>query len=40
MRQNLPEVPVQDFIVVEFEEYVIPHAVTVYETYNPASGHM
>lgn len=37
MRQNLDEVPVQDFIVIEFEEYVIPHAVTIYETYNPGS---
>lgn len=37
MSQNVPEVAVQDFIVVEFEEYVIPHAITIYETYNPGS---
>lgn len=37
MSQNLPEVPVQDFIIVEFEEYVIPSQVTIYETYNPGS---
>lgn len=37
MRQNLPEIPVQDFIVIEFEEYVIPDVVTVYETFNPGS---
>lgn len=37
MPQNLPETPVQDFIVIEFEEYVIPSAITIYETFNPGS---
>ncbi|EDW00550.1 GH11799 [Drosophila grimshawi] len=33
--QNLPALPTHDFIVVYFEEFVIPKEVSIFETYNP-----
>uniref|UniRef100_A0A1B0CEB9 F-box domain-containing protein n=2 Tax=Lutzomyia longipalpis TaxID=7200 RepID=A0A1B0CEB9_LUTLO len=34
---NFHDIPIHDFIVVEFEEFVIPEAIAVYETYNPGA---
>ncbi|XP_059609480.1 F-box/LRR-repeat protein 4 [Phlebotomus argentipes] len=34
---NIQDIPIHDFIVVEFEEFVIPHAISIYETYNPGA---
>ncbi|XP_055371281.1 F-box/LRR-repeat protein 4 [Condylostylus longicornis] len=35
--QDLKRIPSQDFIVIQFEQYVIPHQLKVYETYNPGA---
>lgn len=37
MQQNFPELLVDDFIVLQFEECVFPEAVRIYETYNPGA---
>ncbi|GAB0095762.1 F-box/LRR-repeat protein 4 [Sergentomyia squamirostris] len=34
---NFLDIPIHDFIVVEFEEFVIPQAISIYETYNPGA---
>lgn len=38
-RQNVPENPAQDFIIVKFDEYLIPNedGVKIYETFNPGA---
>ncbi|XP_067642352.1 F-box/LRR-repeat protein 4 [Eurosta solidaginis] len=35
--QNLPKIPAHDFIVVYFEEYVLPEEIAVFETFNPGA---
>lgn len=37
MPQTLPEISSQDYVVLEFEEFVFPHQVTIFETYNPGA---
>lgn len=34
---NFHDIPIHDFIVVEFEEFVIPQAIAIYETLNPGA---
>ncbi|XP_036320020.1 F-box/LRR-repeat protein 4-like, partial [Rhagoletis pomonella] len=35
--QNFSKIPAQDFIVLYFEEYVLPEDIVVYETFNPGA---
>ncbi|KAH8280788.1 hypothetical protein KR054_012385 [Drosophila jambulina] len=35
--QNLPKLATQDYIVVYFEEFVVPTEVAIYETFNPGA---
>ncbi|XP_054727426.1 F-box/LRR-repeat protein 4 isoform X2 [Anastrepha obliqua] len=35
--QNFPNIPADDYIVVYFEEYVIPEEIAVFETFNPGA---
>ncbi|TMW49956.1 hypothetical protein DOY81_004947 [Sarcophaga bullata] len=35
--QNLPKVPAEDFIVLYFEDYVIPEEIAIFETLNPGA---
>ncbi|XP_037823105.1 LOW QUALITY PROTEIN: F-box/LRR-repeat protein 4-like [Lucilia sericata] len=35
--QNLPKVPAEDFIVLYFEDYVIPDEIAIFETFNPGA---
>lgn len=37
MPESEPEMKVHDFIVVQFEEYVFPQGIHIYETYNPGA---
>lgn len=37
MPQNFNSIPTHDFIVVEFEEFVYPREISIYETYNPGA---
>jgi len=37
MTQNLPALTADDFVVLQFEEYVFPEAIRIYETYNPGA---
>ena len=35
--QNLPKIPAHDFIVVLFEDYIIPDEIVIFETFNPGA---
>lgn len=35
--QNLPTLPSQDFIVIGFEQFVVPEKIIIFETYNPGA---
>lgn len=35
--QDLPDIPFHDFIIVKFENFVLPHEIRIYETYNPGA---
>lgn len=35
--QNLPKIPAHDFIIIRFEQFVIPEELVIYETYNPGA---
>lgn len=37
MPQTLSDIVSQDYIVLEFEEFVFPHQVSIFETYNPGA---
>ncbi|KAL9882423.1 F box and leucine-rich-repeat gene 4 [Glossina fuscipes fuscipes] len=35
--QNVSEIPAEDFIVLYFEDYIIPDEIAIFETYNPGA---
>lgn len=35
--QNLPTLPSEDFIVIGFEQFVVPEKLIIFETYNPGA---
>lgn len=35
--KDITDIPFQDFIVVSFQEFVLPTSLTVFETYNPGA---
>lgn len=35
--QNISKIPAQDYIVIYFEEYVVPEEIVIFETFNPGA---